>query len=37
VPNLFPVAGGNAVAVTTQAQLAAIVGGQNDVSVIQSL
>lgn len=37
VPNLFPVAGGNAVAVTTQAQLAAIVGGQNDVSVIQPL
>jgi hypothetical protein len=37
VPNLFPLAGGTAVAVTTQAQLAAIVGGQNDVSIIQSL
>jgi hypothetical protein len=37
VPQLFVVPGGNVVAVTTTAQLTAIVGGQNDISVIQSL
>lgn len=37
VPNLFVLPGGTAVAVTTQAQLTALVGGQNDVSVLQSL
>ena len=37
VPNLFPLAGGTAVAVTTQAQLTALVGGQNDVTILQSL
>jgi hypothetical protein len=36
-PNLFVIPGGTAVAVTTQAQLTAIVGGQNDISVLQSL
>ncbi|HUP07659.1 MAG TPA: hypothetical protein VMU47_10940 [Caldimonas sp.] len=37
VPNLFVIPGGSSVAVTTNAQLAAIVGGQNDVSVITSI
>lgn len=36
VPNLFPLAGGSGLA-TTQAQLTAVVGGQNDVCVIQPL
>ena len=37
VPNLFVLPGGTAVAVTTQAQLTALVGGQNDVTILQSL
>lgn len=37
VPNLFPVPGGSGGPVTTSAQLTAVVGGQNDVSVLQSI
>jgi hypothetical protein len=37
VPNLYVVPGGTSVAVTTNAQLTAIVGGQNDVCVLQPL
>lgn len=37
VPNLFPIPGGSGGPVTTSAQLAAIVGGQNDVTVIQPI
>lgn len=37
VPNIFPVPGGTSVAVTTNAQFTAIVGGQNDVSILQPL
>lgn len=37
VPNIFPVPGGSAVAVTTQAQFTAIVGGQNDVTLVQPI
>lgn len=37
IPDLFVLPGGTAVAVTTQAQLTALVGGQNDVLVLQPL
>lgn len=37
VPNLFTVPGGSGGPVTTTAQLVAIVGGQNDVTVLQSI
>lgn len=37
IPNLFVIPGGTAVAVTTQAQMTAVVGGQNDVLVLQNL
>jgi hypothetical protein len=36
VPNLFPLAGGSGLA-TTQGQITATVGAQNDVCVIQSV
>jgi hypothetical protein len=36
-PNLFVLPGGTSVAVTTNAQFTATVGGQNDVSIIQPL
>lgn len=37
VPNIFALPGGTAVAVTTTAQFTALVGGQNDVCVLQPL
>jgi hypothetical protein len=37
VPNLFVIPGGTSVAVTTNAQLTALVGGQNDVTILQPL
>lgn len=37
IPNVYVLPGGTAVAVTTAAQFTALVGGQNDVSVLQPI